>query len=64
MEAYQQRVVDEKSELDTKITALETFIESDKFEDIDGDEQDRLIEQLDLMQQYSTILADRIENFS
>lgn len=60
MPEYQQRVIGEKIELDTKINALKTFRGSEQFKAIDKDEQGRLIDQLQTMKEYSQILAERI----
>lgn len=58
MNDFQQRVVDEKVELDKKAQALSDFIgENPIFETLDQAEQERL------MWQYSTILGERIANF-
>ena len=62
---HQQRVVDEKTELDTKATALSKFIgESTIFLALDPAEQERVKEQCELMWQYSEILGARIAAFS
>lgn len=64
MQPHQQRVVDEKTELDKKANALSQFIGVNPiFEDIDPDEQDRLREQCEVMWQYSEILGKRIAAF-
>lgn len=63
MPEYQQRVIGEKIELDTKINALKTFKGSEQFKAIDKDEQERLTRQLDLMNQYKYVLVERILNF-
>lgn len=64
MNDFQQRVVDEKVELDKKAQALSEFIgENPIFETLDQAEQERLKVQNDLMWQYSTILGERIANF-
>lgn len=64
MEAHQQRVVDEKVELDKKAAALSGFIgNSQIFETLDPAEQERLKEQNDIMWQYSEILGARIAAF-
>lgn len=61
---HQQRVVDEKAELDKKAHALSQFIgTSPIFETIDAEEQERLKEQNDIMWQYSEILGKRIAAF-
>lgn len=64
MQQHQQRVVDEKAELDTKAHALSQFIgHSRMFETLDAAEQERLKEQNDVMWQYSEILGARISAF-
>ena len=64
MQPHQQRVVDEKTELDAKAKALSDFIgNSDIFPTLDAAEQERLKEQNDVMWQYSEILRKRIEAF-
>lgn len=65
LQPHQQRVVDEKAELDKKATALSTFIgENPIFGTIDAAEQERLKEQCELMWEYSEILGARIAAFS
>lgn len=64
MKPYQQRLVDEKAELDKKAKALSDFIGlNDEFEKIDPDEQERMKEQCEIMWQYSEILGARISAF-
>lgn len=64
LQPHQQRVVDEKAELDKKATALSAFIgNSPIFETLDAAEQERLREQNDVMWKYSEILGARIEAF-
>ena len=64
LQPHQQRVVDEKTELDKKATALSNFIgESPIFPTIDAAEQERLKEQCEVMWQYSEILGARIAAF-
>lgn len=64
MQPHQQRVVDEKTELDTKAKALSEFIGNNPiFETIDSDEQERMKEQCEIMWQYSEILGKRIAAF-
>ena len=61
---HQQRVLDEKMELDQRITRLDTFIrENQAFPTLPADEQARLRRQLDVMHELSTILGERIANF-
>lgn len=65
MQPHQQRVVDEKAELDTRATALSSFIgHSPVFATLDPAEQERLKEQNDVMWQYSEILGARITAFT
>lgn len=63
MQPYQQRVIDEKAELDVKIQKLTEFLSSDKSESVEADEKDRLKWQLDIMRDYSKILGERIAHF-
>lgn len=64
LQPHQQRVVDEKTELDKKANALSNFIgNSPIFETLDAAEQERLKQQNDVMRQYSEILRARIEAF-
>lgn len=63
MEPFQQRVIDEKAELDAKIDALESFMTTKVFRELDRAEQRRLFIQSSVMDAYSAILYDRICNF-
>ncbi len=63
MKPFQKRVVDEKTELDDRLEKLNAFITKPKFE-VDADELHRLKNQASVMQTYSRILRQRIENFS
>jgi len=77
MQPFQQRVIEEKKELDQKIDRLVAFTkgltaQSDRvdgvsvcsiFHRLPPDEQLRLARQLDAMQNYSGILAERIAHF-
>jgi hypothetical protein len=64
MKPLQQRLVDEKSELDIKAVALSNFIGTNAiFETLDNAEQERLKLQNDLMWQYSEVLGARIAAF-
>jgi hypothetical protein len=61
---HQQRVVDEKAELDDKATKLSNFIGTNPmFASLDPAEQERMKEQCEIMWQYSEILGKRIEAF-
>jgi len=62
---HQQRVVDEKTELDIKAKALSNFIGNNPvFADVDAEEQERLKEQCEIMWEYSEILGKRIAAFA
>jgi hypothetical protein len=60
---HQQRVVDEKTELDQKIVKLDQFIEGEVFKTLPSDEQDRLVKQLRIMYEYFAVLGERIAAF-
>ena len=64
MKPHQQRVVDEKSALDEKISKLVAFMDSDASEVLSLTEEDDLEEQLEYMQKYSEVLGHRISKFS
>lgn len=63
MEAYQERVVLEKKELDEKISKLEPFMVSQLFEKLSTNDQYLLNKQHLAMKEYSTILSLRIQRF-
>lgn len=60
---HQQRVVDEKVELDKKRAALADFFKSDIYERVGEAEQMRLLQQERAMLVYSQILGERIGAF-
>jgi len=60
---YQQRVVDERAELDQKLEKLATFLESSASSNIAKDEKMRMVKQAIAMRLYSSILSERIEAF-
>jgi hypothetical protein len=63
MKEFQQRVVEEKAELDKKLTKLRAFFETESYIGLDWEEQDRLQRQVGFMKSYSDVLAERIEEF-
>lgn len=64
MQEHQQRVVDEKTELDEKLVKLSDFLATNPlFNDLDPAEQDRLKRQNDIMLEYSQVLEERIIAF-
>lgn len=63
LQPHQQRVVEEKLALDTKVKALETFLSAPLFDSLDVAERGRLRRQLQIMQEYSSVLGERIAHF-
>lgn len=64
MLAYQQRVVDEQTELEIKLKALREFIRCNAaFHSLPAEERTLLKTQMDLMSAYSNVLDLRITNF-
>ncbi|WP_337918720.1 crAss001_48 related protein [Vibrio cholerae] len=63
MEPHQQRVVEEKKELDSKIEKLNTFIDGQVFKKLDNEDKKLLIKQLHEMKAYSRTLGCRIRRF-
>ena len=61
---HQQRVVDEKTELDDRRSKLAAFLYTGTFEALDAAERERLEKQLRLMTSYSDVLAERIKAFT
>lgn len=60
MEDYQKRIVDEKKELDHRINRLSAFLNGDAFSRLSAGEQRLLHLQCKAMEEYSSILNDRI----
>lgn len=63
MKPYQDRVVIEKTELDSKIKRLKTFMDTDTFWKLAPDERIRLLQQSQAMENYSYIIGERIKAF-
>ena len=64
LQPHQQRVVEEKKELDSKIKSLQNFIEmNDTFKAFIEEEKNDMREQLKFMQFYSLALQRRINRF-
>ena len=63
MKPHQQRVIDEKTELDEKLEKLNSFSQSDIFALLAEDEKKRLARQSKIMDQYSVVLGERISAF-
>lgn len=60
LQPHQQRVVTERDELQTKLTALSKFIDSDIFDTLPSAEQGRLQRQKLIMIDYVAVLNERI----
>lgn len=60
---HQQRVVDEKSELDEKLSKLDAFLRTDTFKSLRNEEQILLDRQATAMRIYSGNLGERIKLF-
>jgi hypothetical protein len=63
MQPHQQRVVDEKTELDERLMKLIAFFDNPIFAGLPADEQDRLKRQKEHMAGYSDVLGERIADF-
>lgn len=65
IQPHQQRVIDEKQELDLKLSNLLDFTNTNPiFETLPTDEKGRLLEQRRIMREYSQILGERIKAFT
>jgi hypothetical protein len=63
MQPHQQRVVDEKKDLDVKIDALDKFLDTPICGGLADAEKKRLCHQLAYMRGYSKILEERVAAF-
>lgn len=63
LQPHQQRVVDEKADLDEKRLKLQDFTAKPVFLGLPISERDRLFRQAALMRDYSEVLAERIAEF-
>lgn len=63
MQAHQQRVVDEKAELDQKLAALRRFFGTEIYARLPEIERHLLFAQSQAMATYSMILGERIDAF-
>jgi len=64
MEAFIERMIIEKDELQDKVTKLENFINVEKFKELKGLEQVYLKEQLKFMRGYLSVLRQRINFYN
>ncbi len=63
LQPHQQRVVDEKQELDAKREKLGAFKSTELFAGLPWQEQERLNTQSHIMTMYSAVLGERIAAF-
>ena len=62
---HQERVLKEKEELNEKLLKLKVFInKSNDFLSLDASERNRLLNQMNVMGEYSRILGERIAAFT
>lgn len=64
MEAFVERMVVEKDELQDRVTKLENFVNGEKFKELKGLEQVYLKEQLKFMRGYLSVLRQRINFYN
>lgn len=64
MEAFVERMIVEKNELQDKVTKLENFVIGEKFKELKGLEQVYLKEQLKFMKGYLGVLRQRINFYN
>lgn len=63
MLSFQQRVIDEKTELDHRLAKLNLFFDHTTFDSLPNVEKLRMRKQAAIMDEYSNILKERIEAF-
>ena len=64
MEAFVERMIVEKDELQDKVTKLENFVNGEKFKELKGLEQVYLKEQLSFMRGYLSVLRQGINFYN
>jgi hypothetical protein len=64
VEAFIERMVVEKNELQDRVTKLENFVNGEKFKELKGLEQVYLKEQLKFMRGYLSVLRQRINFYN
>jgi hypothetical protein len=60
---WQQRVIAERDEVQERLSKLEPFLDSINFTNLDADNQDLLVEQAHIMDEYVNVLNRRIALF-
>jgi hypothetical protein len=63
MQPHQQRVVEEKEQLDLKIAKLDGFVHGTIYAALPDPERNRLMRQFCFMKDYSNVLLERIAAF-
>ena len=63
MEAHQERVLEERTQLNDRLVKLDSFLYTEKFNCLSMDDQDLLITQQAFMERYLDVLDQRIANF-
>lgn len=63
MEAWQERVMTEKADLDEKIIDLSNFLQSEEIKKLARVDQDDLDSQCYHMKRYASVLLQRIQRF-
>jgi len=64
MQPHEQRVIDEREELESKLAKLRIFLHSKVFKTLADFDQSLLMTQANVMANYSEILRLRIERFA
>jgi hypothetical protein len=64
MQPHQQRVIDEQFELAKRHAALDSFLDTKLFNELDSAEKSRLRLQFSVMSLYMDILGQRIKAFA
>jgi hypothetical protein len=64
LQPYQQRVVEEKGELEKRLAALNLFIDGHVYSELDEAERSRLRQQRYYMNGYFQVLVERIDAFA
>lgn len=63
LEAYQERVLEERAQLNDRLNKLDAWLYTEKFNCLSLDDQDLLITQQRIMVEYLDVLDQRINNF-
>jgi hypothetical protein len=63
LEAHQERVLEERTQLNDRLLKLDSFLYTEKFNCLSMDDQDLLVQQQRIMTEYLDVLDQRIANF-